>query len=639
MKHGRWGCCKWMCALSVWSRGLLVVMFLFGQTQAQESVHVLKDAQAELEPEGMPTWSGEVMLPHLWDKAFPGRNGRGRYRLELPPVMADGTLWGLYFPRIGNQVEIYVGGDLLLQRGNLGDGHIDTTHSPLWVPVPARLLSASAPTVLEVRLATQPMRWGGLAAPRFGPQAILLPQYRERYVWRQWSAVAVVLALGLTGGIAAGLWHLQREPVYGYFALCAPFGMLRYADRLWDTAPLGWPVWGGIVAFSLVVHVLLLIRFALALLGRDDEAVRRGFWGLLACEAALMVCAFGWSKPWYWTMGLALLFLPAFSAYCLAVRQAVVTRQAEAVALCLASFVPIAAGFYDFLEIRVATESVGRSSYLPLGTMLFVLLMGWLIVSRYARQTRAYQGLRDSLDEKVRLREQELRESYALLQHEHAQRAALVERQRIMRDIHDGVGSQLVGLLSLIGKSRTSHQQLREHVNAALDELRMAVDAMQTGDGDLDTVLATLRYRLQPRLAATGIQVEWQLEELPPVDHLTPHTVLQIQRILLEAFTNVLRHAQARRIRVTSLCQRRSDGQSQDVELEVADDGVGFGGQGSAQGGQGMANMRARAQAIGAVLEITSAPGLGTRVRIVLPAPTMPATPTPAPAAPAAPSM
>ena len=66
-------------------------MFLFGQAQAQESVHVLKGAQAELEPEGMPTWFGEVKLPHLWDKAFPGHNGRGRYRLELPPVMADGT--------------------------------------------------------------------------------------------------------------------------------------------------------------------------------------------------------------------------------------------------------------------------------------------------------------------------------------------------------------------------------------------------------------------------------------------------------------------------------------------------------------------------------------------------------------------
>ena len=327
-------------------------------------------------------------------------------------------------------------------------------------------------------------------------------------------------------------------------------------------------------------------------------------------------------------------------------REALVVRQPEAVALCLASFIPIGAGLYDFLEIRVSTESVGRSSYLPLATMLFALLMGWLILNRYARQVRAYQGLRNSLDEKVRQREQELQVSYALLQQEHAQHAALLERQRIMRDIHDGVGSQLVGLLSLIGKGRASRAELREHANAALDELRMAVDAMQPVDGDLATVLATLRYRLQPRLAASGISVDWQVdEELPTLESLTPHRVLQIQRILLEAFTNVLRHAQATRVRVSARQQpgpvRQPDDESPCLVLEIADNGIGMPGP-AAAGGQGLANMRARAQAIGAQLDVTSVPGQGTCVRIALlgePAPAMPATPAPAPAAPAAPSM
>jgi signal transduction histidine kinase len=283
----------------------------------------------------------------------------------------------------------------------------------------------------------------------------------------------------------------------------------------------------------------------------------------------------------------------------------------------------------------VSTESVGRSSYLPLATMLFVLLMGWLILNRYARQVRAYQGLSNSLDEKVRQREQELQVSYALLQQEHAQHAALLERQRIMRDIHDGVGSHLVGLLSLIGKGRTN-AQLREHANAALDELRMAVDAIQPVGGDLATVLATLRYRMQPRLAATGIQVDWQVEELPALESLTPHMVLQIQRLLLEAFTNVLRHAQASTVRVSA---RHQDGPGQPphLVLEIADNGVGM--ESSAQlGGQGLANMRARAQAIGAQLEITAAPGQGTCVRVALPMapePVQPAIPAPAPAAPA----
>lgn len=623
-----------------WCLGLTLMWGLGGLAHAQDDVHVLNVAQVQLEPEGAPAWSGEVTLPHLWDKALAGHEGRASYQLQLPSTPMDGVPRGVYFPRVGNQVEIYVGSDLLAYSGTLGDGRHDATKSPLWVPVPARFLSASAPTLLEVRITVQSVRWGGLSAPRFGPAEVLLKQYRERYVWRQWGAVAVVLALALSGAIAGGLWYLSREPMYAYFAMCAPFGMLRYGDRLWDVPPLEWPLWGGIVAFSLTMHALLLIRFLLALVGRDDVGVKWGFWSLVMAEAVLVGGAFGLAQPWCWTAGLALLFVPAVWTYATAVREALVSRKPEAKALCLAAFIPLGAGLYDFLEIRISTESVGRSSYLPLATILFVLLMSWLILNRYARQLRAYQGLSHSLDEKVRQREHELTVSYALLQQEHAQHAALVERQRIMRDIHDGVGAHLVGLLSLIGKGRTSRTQLREHANAALDELRMAVDAMQPVDGDLATVLATLRYRLQPRLAATGIRVDWQVEELPPMESLTPHMVLQIQRILLEAFTNVLRHGNANTVRVGARHQVGDAHQSSRLILEIADNGVGM--ESKVQvGGQGLANMRARAQAIGASLEITSAPGQGTCVQVALPVaagPAQPAPPAPTPAAPAAPS-
>lgn len=604
---------------------------------AQEGSYTLNVAHAYLEPEGLPSWSGEVLLPHRWDKAFPGRAGRARYLFELPAVAHEGELWGLYFPRVGNQVEVHVAGDLLVQMGALGNSRVDAAKTPLWVPVPGRLLSPRGPTVLEVQVTMQPGRWGGLATPQFGPESQLLPQYHERHAWRQWGTVAVVLSLAFTGVVAAGLWRLQGESVYGYAALCAPFGIVRYIDRLIEAPPLPWPLWGAVMAMALVLHVLLLARFAVALVGRDGRMAQRVFWAVIACETVLVSGAFGAGQPVWWTLGLALLFAPAISAYAVAVKEAACTRDPEAVALCVACFIPIAAGVYDFLAVRVSDQGQGRSTTLALATMLFVLLMGWLILHRYTRQMRAYELLRNSLDEKIREREHELRLSYALLQQEHSQHAALLERQRIMRDIHDGVGSQLVGLLSLIGKGRASRTQLREHANAALDELRMAVDAMQTVDGDLATVLATLRYRLQPRLAATGIQVDWHVDELPPVDHLTPHMVLQIQRILLEAFTNVLRHAQASRVRVGAY-QLRGSSSPHRLVLEIADNGVGLPPEGGARGGQGLANMQARARAIGAALEITARPGQGTCVRIELDAshePATQATPAPAPAAPA----
>ena len=584
---------------------------------ARAEALLFSTAQAHLMPEQAPQWSGPVELPHQWDKVFPGRGGRASYQLQLPPLPIAAPPHGLYFPRVGNQIEIRVGGALLLRRGALDDGRVDAAKSPLWVPVPTGLLSASSTTALEVLLTTQPGRWGGLAKPRFGLESELFPEYRVHYVWRQLGAVAVVFSIALMGIIAAGLWWLQRETIYGYFALAAPFGALRFSDRLLEQPPLGWPLWGAVMALSMAVHLLLLTRFSLAIIGRDDQRVRQAFWSLLAIEAGVSLTSFMAGQPWLWTLGLGLLFPPALWAYAVALHQACTTRRREALALCLASLIPIGAGLRDFLGVRLSNDGADRYSFLPFATMLFVLLMGWLILDRYARQTREYRGLLASLDHKVQQRERELQDSYSLLQHEHAQRAALVERQRIMRDIHDGVGSQLVGLLSLIGKGRTSRTQLREHANAALDELRMAVDAMQPVNGDLATVLATLRYRLQPRLVASGIEVDWQVEELPTMAHLTPQMVLQIQRILLEAFTNVLRHARASRVRVSA---RQQDQPPQHLLLEIADNGVGLPDPSPASGGQGLANMQARAQAIGAVLSVTSRPGEGTCVRIELPA-------------------
>jgi signal transduction histidine kinase len=82
-------------------------------------------------------------------------------------------------------------------------------------------------------------------------------------------------------------------------------------------------------------------------------------------------------------------------------------------------------------------------------------------------------------------------------------------------------------------------------VQIALDEMRMAVDSLQPMHDDFVSVLAMLRYRLQPRLQAAGIEVVWDVAELPPLRQLSPQAVLQVQRILLEAFTNVLKHAHA----------------------------------------------------------------------------------------------
>ncbi|MEY4294486.1 MAG: hypothetical protein RLY82_174 [Pseudomonadota bacterium] len=176
------------------------------------------------------------------------------------------------------------------------------------------------------------------------------------------------------------------------------------------------------------------------------------------------------------------------------------------------------------------------------------------------------------------------------------ERARLNERQRIMSDIHDTVGSQLVGVLAL-ARGGAAARVIEQHASDALQELRIAVDAIQPVNGNLAAVLATLRHRLQPRLDAAGLRLVWRVDDLPRLESLTPAMIQHIQRIVMEAFSNVLQYAKATTVTVTaSLIEIPPS-----IQICIADDGIGL--QQQANLGQGLASMRLRAQAIGAQLD------------------------------------
>jgi signal transduction histidine kinase len=200
------------------------------------------------------------------------------------------------------------------------------------------------------------------------------------------------------------------------------------------------------------------------------------------------------------------------------------------------------------------------------------------------------------------------------------ERARLTERQRIMSDIHDTVGSQLVGALSLI-RANADMPVIDQHVTEALQDLRIAVDAIQPVNGNLAAVLATLRHRLQPRLEAAGLQLVWRIDDLPRLENLTPAMIQNIQRIVMEAFSNVIQYAGATKVLVRAQLVG-APSTIQHIRIRIADNGAGLSAIPAA--GQGLTNMRSRAQTIGATLVLRSLDVQklnlgGTSVRLDLP--------------------
>jgi len=128
---------------------------------------------------------------------------------------------------------------------------------------------------------------------------------------------------------------------------------------------------------------------------------------------------------------------------------------------------------------------------------------------------------------------------------------------------------------------------------------------------DLDSLLARFR-RFVNLLDGKGI--EWTLAAPTDAAHLklSPEQRRHLFLILKEAIHNAVRHAACRQVRISIQHVER------DVIAEVIDDGRGFSPVASPRSG-GLANMRARVDATGGVLEVISAPEQGTQVRLRMP--------------------
>ncbi len=262
-------------------------------------------------------------------------------------------------------------------------------------------------------------------------------------------------------------------------------------------------------------------------------------------------------------------------------------------------------------------------------SMLFAILAGAgfsFIATIAALFWLRQRNLQNSLSEKSKINAQlELRIETTkanLLVSESARRkleiahAITDERERMMREIHDGIGSSLVAALASAEKQGKQNSTAVFALKSALSDLRIAVDSLEPVEGDVSTLLASLRYRLEPEMRKSGVSFDWRVEEVPTIKWLDAPNAIHILRIFQETLGNILGHAEANLIRVSCKTELRHGRAG--IAIEVSDDGKGF--DPSVQTlGHGRKNMHSRADALGAKFFIESSPGKGSQTSLWLP--------------------
>ena len=192
------------------------------------------------------------------------------------------------------------------------------------------------------------------------------------------------------------------------------------------------------------------------------------------------------------------------------------------------------------------------------------------------------------------------------------------ERNRIAREIHDGLAQDLwlaklrletVAGSSSLDDARAAAAAAGQIISRSLADVREAVVALRV-DGSTTKLKAILQRCAASFTDSTGVPVELNVDG--PVPDLSPRAAVELSRIVGEALANVRRHAEATLVRLDVNWDDRW------IHASITDNGVGFRREVRAPG-VGLISMRERAAQVGGRLRIESEPAGGTRVIVDLP--------------------
>lgn len=555
-----------------------------------------------------------IRLPDYWWPERRIQHDEATYRFPVHLETAPDQVWAVYLSRLAMNAAVYVNGEFVGDGGRLERPLARNANRPLFFTIPTGMLHAGDNTI-QVRLLIETTFPGILDPVEIGPKAALSPRYNRQHLFQvtvpQAVAITSFAVALLIFGVFAGR---DPEGANAWFAVALALWSVTLATGFMRDVPMPARVWEFIAVASQAGVVYGLIRaFHLRIFGRRlvrRERILAAILGVPGIVTALVDQKYAFTSWIVWQVITGSVAVYVFLLIYHATKRGLITHPRT---LVVASFIGAIFVAHDLASVFYGGPLSGYwlSAYAASVALLF---SGWSILVSLADSLTEAETLNRELEGRVKEKHAELETNYQKLRALERERAIADERERIMQDVHDGIGGQLVSTLALVESGRGESEVVADSLHEALDDLRLIIDSLDPDEGDLAAVLGTMRLRLQPRLERNGIEIDWQVQDVPPIEGFGPEQALQVLRIVQESIANVLKHAAANRV-----CLRtgtHTENGRREAFVEIEDDGSGM--VDGAPPGRGLANMHRRAASLGGTLEITSS-AAGTRVRLGLP--------------------
>ncbi|GGX34392.1 hypothetical protein GCM10010946_09480 [Undibacterium squillarum] len=472
--------------------------------------------------------------------------------------------------------------------------------------LPTTEQSANA-TMLYIQVAGDCRRYSGLSQMLAGKFTDIAPLYQQKVDTFIWSTVAIVVVCSILCFVSLSASLLYRSFNALLFGITCGFWALR--AWLWSMheLPLPYAIWFFLIDLSFGVWMSLICILAMRINQIRYRWLEAAQWiSLVFFLGSSVALAFG-APPVYKALGIDLVVVAGTGALISIMIQAFRTPSPGNIAVSLAGFVMLVLGVYDHWNVWMtdAADAYQRFYFTPLIVLFFILAVGIVLNLQYMRAMRSDAQYQKVLEVEVSRQRAILEQHHQALAQQARQEAVTLERERIMKDMHDGLGSQLVSLMSLVQTAPQQKTEIEHELQEALDTLRATIDTLSPSGEDLTTILAQFRFRHESRFKRAGIQLNWRVKPFSSTAW-SSNNLIQFEQMIREIFTNIIKHAGASQIWVDAGTN------TEDNFLFIQDNGTGF--DASARVGRGLKNLHQRASELGIRLRIDSTDGVGTTI-------------------------
>ncbi len=235
-----------------------------------------------------------------------------------------------------------------------------------------------------------------------------------------------------------------------------------------------------------------------------------------------------------------------------------------------------------------------------LGPIGFATMMSALMMTRVVTAYHHEKHFSQKLNQKLVEQEEVMSKTHGSMIGLWQESIVRDERDRIVRELHDGLGGLLANVIS---HPDAASPHIQGQLKRSLGELRMVMSGLDDV-ADVSTLMAALRDGLQAEADEYGIELKWWIEDFPPAIEGDLAAGMQLVRIVQEAVHNAMRHGKPTEVAVQ-------------IDLShcwISDNGCGFDAHIDCSG-RGLKNLRWRAEQLKAKLDIASN-AYGTKISL-----------------------